>query len=666
VTSSSKTVIEDLALGFVITSNQPFSVFQNPFLRQLLSTLNPSVHRTIGWGRSSIRQRLADTFSSKKKLVQQELAASTSKIHLAFDLWTSPNRLAILAISAHFIDSKNSIQQRLLGLREQQGAHTGLNIASTLAEIASDWEIVDRIGCLVSDNASNNDICGEKLFRQIQPDLSVDDANDRRIRCYGHILNLVGRAFLYGEDFESFEQESQAYDAMNRIDDDLRHWRKRGPVGKLHNLVRWVRSSPQRSEFFKATIKEGEDGSGISLSEQSTLELQLLLNNETRWNSTFLMIERALRKQANIQTFLARNLDEIDPQKRIPVEDHLEMEDWRLLTELKEVLEPLYHQTMRTQGWAKQGGHGALWEILAGMEYLLEKMEDWKTFFDAPATPAISYRHRQRRQLSPALQALADHIRAEYTNQPPQQRYESLSDDSRVYFRLSVLNGWKKLNEYYTKLAGSPLYAAAVILHPGMGLRWLEAQWSSPEQLVWLRSAKDGLREYWGRWYASSLNSGPSTSRDEIQSFRRRPSAPETTQFDDWVQSRFHHLDPGDTELDRYLQLNPAQLQGVHNPLQWWISQRSAFPTLSQLALDILAIPAMSVDCERAFSLAKLTLTTQRLSMSPRTLEHFQCLKNWLQRGSICLGGFPFTGAAMEESLGDGQLEHWTGDQPCE
>ncbi|KAK3896412.1 ribonuclease H-like domain-containing protein [Staphylotrichum tortipilum] len=401
VTSSSKTVIEDLALGFVITSNQPFSVFQNPFLRQLLSTLNPS--------------RLADTFSSKKKL-----------IHLAFDLWTSPNRLAILA-------------QRLLGLREQHGAHTGLNIASTLAEIASDWEIVDRIGCLVSDNASNNDICGERLFRQIQPDLSVDDANDRRIRCYGHILNLVGRAFLYGEDFESFEQESQAYDAMNRIDDDLRHWRKRGPVGKLHNLVRW------------ATIKEGEDGSGIFLSEQSTLELQLLLNNETRWNSTFLMIERALRKQANIQTFLARNLDEIDPQKRIPVEDHLEMEDWRLLTELKEVLEPLYHQTMRTQGWAKQGGHGALWEILAGMEYLLEKMEDWKTFFDAPATPAISYRHRQRRQLSPALQALPDHIRAEYTNQPPQQRYESLSDDSRVYFRLSVLNGWKKLNEYYTK-----------------------------------------------------------------------------------------------------------------------------------------------------------------------------------------------------------------------
>jgi hypothetical protein len=86
VTNSLKANIEDLALGFVITGNQPFSIFQNPFLRQLLSTLSPSLYQAIGWGRSSIRQRLADTFASKKKLVQQELAASVSKIHLAFDL----------------------------------------------------------------------------------------------------------------------------------------------------------------------------------------------------------------------------------------------------------------------------------------------------------------------------------------------------------------------------------------------------------------------------------------------------------------------------------------------------------------------------------------------------------------------------------------------------
>lgn len=52
--------------------------------------------------------------------------------------------------------------------------------------------------------------------------------------------------------------------------------------------------------------------------------------------------------------------------------------------------------------------------------------------------------------------------------------------------------------------------------------------------------------------------------------------------------------------------------------------------------------PPMEADCERAFSLAKLTLTTQRRAMDPKTLEMIQCLKNWLRRDAITLGGIYF------------------------
>jgi hypothetical protein len=34
-------------------------------------------------------------------------------------------------------------------------------------------------------------------------------------------LNLVARAFLYGEDFEAFEAESQVFDLLGRREDDL-------------------------------------------------------------------------------------------------------------------------------------------------------------------------------------------------------------------------------------------------------------------------------------------------------------------------------------------------------------------------------------------------------------------------------------------------------------
>jgi hAT family C-terminal dimerisation region len=45
------------------------------------------------------------------------------------------------------------------------------------------------------------------------------------------------------------------------------------------------------------------------------------------------------------------------------------------------------------------------------------------------------------------------------------------------------------------------------------------------------------------------------------------------------------------------------------SPYDWW-SLRDAFPRLGLMAYDYLSIPAMSSECERIFSGAKLTLTT--------------------------------------------------------
>jgi hypothetical protein len=74
---------------------------------------------------------------------------------------------------------------------------------------------------------------------------------------------------------------------------------------------------------------------------------------------------------------------------------------------------------------------------------------------------------------------------------------------------------------------------------------------------------------------------------------------------------------------------------------------------VSQLALDILAIPAMVTDCERSFSLAKLTLTSQRLSMTSETLEKLQCLKNWARHGAVKLGATG-DGDELEWEIGSG------------
>ncbi|KAG7408766.1 hypothetical protein Forpe1208_v012068 [Fusarium oxysporum f. sp. rapae] len=98
-----------------------------------------------------------------------------------------------------------------------------------------------------------------------------------------------------------------------------------------------------------------------------------------------------------------------------------------------------------------------------------------------------------------ALHSRADYSTAEKRSASETSQKSTLPADHRAYIRASINNGWKKLNEYYDKLGESPLFAAAIILHPRFGISWLEATWVSEEQLAWVRDAKAGIKDYFTR-----------------------------------------------------------------------------------------------------------------------------------------------------------------------
>jgi hypothetical protein len=56
----------------------------------------------------------------------------------------------------------------------------------------------------------------------------------RCIICMGHIINLIVQQVLFGSDIDAFEEELTNI-TMEEI--ELRNWRKRGLIGKLHNLI---------------------------------------------------------------------------------------------------------------------------------------------------------------------------------------------------------------------------------------------------------------------------------------------------------------------------------------------------------------------------------------------------------------------------------------------
>jgi hypothetical protein len=101
----------------------------------------------------------------------------------------------------------------------------------------------DRLGTFVLDNATNNDTCITALARTYKWDKS--EVHRRRLRCFGHIINLVAQAFLFGAESEVF---AYTLDQLQKqIDEGLiktNLWKLCGPIGKLHYIVVYIRKTP--------------------------------------------------------------------------------------------------------------------------------------------------------------------------------------------------------------------------------------------------------------------------------------------------------------------------------------------------------------------------------------------------------------------------------------
>ena len=62
--------------------------------------------------------------------------------------------------------------------------------------------ILSNLGYFVLDNAPNNDTTLIELAKYIH-----FEPKERRLRYMGHILNLIAKAYLFGQDCTSFEDE---------------------------------------------------------------------------------------------------------------------------------------------------------------------------------------------------------------------------------------------------------------------------------------------------------------------------------------------------------------------------------------------------------------------------------------------------------------------------
>jgi hypothetical protein len=196
-----------------------------------------------------------------------------SKVNLSLDGWRAGNRDEYIAICSHFIDDDFKLIHCLLGFRKVYGAKSGQHIAEITADVINDYEIGQNLGAFMMDNAGDNDTMLKELATQF--DINVDHS---RMRCLGHIINLVVKALLFGKGVSKLERKL----AGASFDEVFKIWNSLGPIGKLHNICVYVNYNSARMSAFKEC--QGEEFQ----------HYQLLTDGGIRWNSAEAMISRGM------------------------------------------------------------------------------------------------------------------------------------------------------------------------------------------------------------------------------------------------------------------------------------------------------------------------------------------------------------------------------------
>jgi hypothetical protein len=296
--------------------------------------------------------------------------------------------------------------------------------------------------------------------------------------------------------------------------------------------------------------------------------------------------------------------------RKFIIEGGLNASDWATIVEYKNLLEPFKEATNWLQGRGAAGSHGAIWEVYVTFEWLLSALEAHKERLEA-----INYTDTN---------APEDHLVA------------------------NVNNAHTKLAKYYALLEDTPVYYAATILHPAHK-HMLEGLWKVPEdhdEVVdgphpyknWLLRNQAAFQEFWRSHkikvairkgtQISPGGSRPSKKqkltsgraeflRNSSQVAQREVESTLDDEYESWRREPPLHMDE---ELAKH-------------PIKYWLLNRSRYPVLAELALDLYAIPASSADCERTFSELGDLLGVRRLNMKPDLLAALQSIRSWRRIG---------------------------------
>jgi hypothetical protein len=109
-------IVERSISRWIVLGNYPFSIVESPDFQRALVVLSPEkTEKLFPKSATTTRKLVVQLYDEQLVIMKQLLATTPYKVYLSFDLWTSPNRMALLGIVGHFFRPGSSLCPEFLG-----------------------------------------------------------------------------------------------------------------------------------------------------------------------------------------------------------------------------------------------------------------------------------------------------------------------------------------------------------------------------------------------------------------------------------------------------------------------------------------------------------------------------------------------------------------------
>ncbi|CAL1389175.1 unnamed protein product [Linum trigynum] len=320
------------------------------------------------------------------------------------------------------------------------------------------------------------------------------------------------------------------------------------------------------------------------------------LDVETRWNSTFLMLESALVFKRAFE-----RLEEEDPKYKVELEklkgtpNEL---DWHYVESLVPFLKIFYDATMKISGSLYVTSND-LFHVVYGIACMLTK-----------ETSSKIESHK----------IMARRMKAKH------DKYWGTFDNINLLLFIAVVLDPRYKLEY----ACFVLDEVYGIEHGGI--------WTKNE----LFESVNGVLEDMFKDYSEMRGVTSGSSSRSAESIAPNEND-ESESVEDYLKKEFKRKRMEDrvgettlSELERYLKVNLEDDEDkTFDILAWWKKHSGEYPIVSLMARDVLAIPVSTVAYESAFSTGGRVLDTFRSSLTPLVVESLICCQNWLRSSTL-------------------------------